>query len=301
MDDFGLPISYVNAVDMPAVPLEGGSLNDILEKVRSPAVMRILMGLVVAGIIGWVIFIVVTRLTKKKDSATVTDTVTVGENEPSTVVIEPSRASQAQFSRPSAFVRVPKADAAVPAQPADASAVPAAGAVEPAAAASESASDVLAEKVPVPAEASADAPVEAPVEAPVVAPVEAPAAAPAVAPEAAEAAGPTLKTMRAGRRGRAAKSEVTLSLFSRKPDELDAAPAVKPGAAEAAEAETSHDVMMRNYSFDKFREAMMSGSAKSILLGEEEEDAHWRATGHTRAAYERHEQPMRGAFDAEEA
>ena len=114
----------------------------------------------------------------------------------------------------------------------------------------------------------------------------------------------TLQTLRAGRgRGRATKSkgEITMNLFSRKLDELDAAPVAKPGS-EAVEAETSHDVMMRNYSFDKFREAMMSGSPKSILLGEEEDDAHWRATGHTRAAYERHVQPLhRGAFSAEEA
>ena len=114
----------------------------------------------------------------------------------------------------------------------------------------------------------------------------------------------TLQTLRAGRgRGRASKpkGDITMNLFSRKADELDAAPVAKPGAEADAEAETSHDMMMRNYSFDKFREAMMSGSAKSILLGEEEDDAHWRATGHTRAAYERHVQPMRSAFEAEEA
>lgn len=88
----------------------------------------------------------------------------------------------------------------------------------------------------------------------------------------------------------------SVKLFSYQEEVAQAAPVV-PDAEE-----TSHDVMMRNYSFDKFREAMMSGSPKSILLGEEEgADTHWRATGHTRAAYERHVQPLERILDNEDA
>lgn len=87
----------------------------------------------------------------------------------------------------------------------------------------------------------------------------------------------------------------SMKLFSYQ-EEAQAAPVVLDAE------ETSHDVMMRNYSFDKFREAMMSGSPKSILLGEEENsDTHWRATGHTRAAYERHVQPLERILDNEDA
>lgn len=62
--------------------------------------------------------------------------------------------------------------------------------------------------------------------------------------------------------------------------------------------ESSHDSLMRKYSFESFREAMVNGSPKSILVGDndcvdcEEYDPSWRATGHTRAAYERHVQPL---------
>ena len=66
----------------------------------------------------------------------------------------------------------------------------------------------------------------------------------------------------------------------------------------AQDPETSHDSLMRKYSFESFREAMVNGSPKSILVGDndcedcEEFDPSWRATGHTRAAYERHVQPL---------
>jgi len=94
-----------------------------------------------------------------------------------------------------------------------------------------------------------------------------------------------------------------MSLFSRQPDELDKRdvdvatrgfPSMEEGDHETS---SSHDNMMRKYSFENFREAMMRGSPKSILGGDEEDEVSsseriWRSTGHTRAAYERHVQPL---------
>jgi hypothetical protein len=94
-----------------------------------------------------------------------------------------------------------------------------------------------------------------------------------------------------------------MSLFSRQPDELDKRdvdvatrgfPSMEVGDHETS---SSHDTMMRKYSFENFREAMMRGSPKSILGGEEDDEKSsseriWRSTGHTRAAYERHVQPL---------
>jgi hypothetical protein len=274
MEDFSLPISYMNAVEMggdaAAASLEGGALSDYVPK--TPTMWGLY--LVIAAVIGVIIWAIVRRAEADKSA----------KSTKATVAPRPTTASMAQFAPPRAISEARRTAAAAAAAAAAASAPSSSASAAAAPAAEPAASAAAAEPAAEPAASAA-------------------AAEPAAEP-VPEKEPVTLQTLRAGRgRGRATKSkgEITMNLFSRKLDELDAAPVAKPGS-EAVEAETSHDVMMRNYSFDKFREAMMSGSPKSILLGEEEDDAHWRATGHTRAAYERHVQPLhRGAFSAEEA
>lgn len=291
MSDFNLPITYVNSVDV--TPLNGG-LGVNLETLKKNQTMLLIVGAIVVGVLVWG-FVTKWKFFGKAE-------------EVAPASVRPASKYTRKWPPPSVTRKSPAAASPATASPAAASPVAASpAAASPAAASPAAASPVAASPAAsvevVKVSESAPAAVEPPSAVAAVEPSSAVASAPeaaasapassapASAPEAAgEAAAPepTLSTM--SRTGRSRKSRSPafnkLALYSKAPEEAVAAP-----PAEAAE--TSHDVMMRNYSFDKFRSAMMSGSPKSILLGEEEQDdAHWRATGHTRAAYERHVQPM---------
>ena len=99
----------------------------------------------------------------------------------------------------------------------------------------------------------------------------------------------------------AGASGKNMSLFSRQPDELDrrdvdVATRGFPAVIPESDSMGAHDNMMRKYSFENFREAVSRGSPKSILSGDDEDitstERMWRSTGHTRAAFERHVQPL---------
>lgn len=287
MSDFNLPITYVNSVDV--TPLNGG-LGVNLETLKKNQTMLLIVGAIVVGVLVWG-FVTKWKFFGKAEEVAPASVRPASKYArkwppPSVTRKSPAAASPAASpvaTSPAASVEAVKASESAPAAVVPPSAV--AAVVPPSAVVAVEPSSAVAAVEP----SSAVAAVETSSAVAPSAPASAPeAAASSAAAGEAAAPEPTLSTM--SRTGRSRKSRSPafnkLALYSKAPEEAVAAP-----PAEAAE--TSHDVMMRNYSFDKFRSAMMSGSPKSILLGEEEQDdAHWRATGHTRAAYERHVQPM---------
>jgi hypothetical protein len=269
IDDFSLPITYINDTNFTSQFLSGGEKEVSMSKNK-------MMYAVVAGTIVLVVVLVLVLTNKKKAAKSI-------KVVPSKSVVFPplQRSVLNSILHPADEAqRVFKAALAAPG-------VVAPGVVAPAAVVVPV---VVAPPIVVkPVVVAPPVVVAAP---PVV--VAAPPVVVAASPVVAMSTDVTLDTKSMQHKkiffkGNATKSKGQFSLFSKSEEKAAANP-----ISSKVEKESSHDVLMRNYSFENFRNATMNGSPKSILVGEEDntEDINWRATGHTRAAYERHVVPL---------
>ena len=268
VDDLTLPVSYVNSVDVPSAPsapLQGGALDKKT---------MIIAAVVVVAIITAVLLYFFVFKSDDDDAST-------------TGLKAKSKTAKADDETVVAAVAAPVADVvseAASAEAVSAEVATAAVAAEETVAAVEVGESVV-DIQPVATAAGEDAAVES---------VDAAVVSEDAAVEVKTADDEEKSTVFAAKSAfRNKKASPALPVFST----LSLKENVTEDVA-AQDPETSHDSLMRKYSFESFREAMVNGSPKSILVGDndcedcEEFDPSWRATGHTRAAYERHVQPL---------